>query len=215
MATSNKPVQGQAQSPKSLKDAGYQAAGVYASMAVIAAFVLEQCPDFPDTISSEAKADLIEGFKLRAHEKWGIDYFTKGDTGAMVKVGNSLDKGFVIPKGAEQMNVMLAYSYTQQQFGRMKTEDPQGYGILQEWRSRFAKYSSAVLKAIADAARAQLKGDETKTRAAVKAFTDAVKAAFDTLDKRVKTAAARGTDPTANEVKHREAVAAYWNKYNS
>ncbi len=201
----------------SLKQAAYSFAATGDTRRDIAQYILEQAPNFLDEVSNEVKADLFEGFTLRAHELWGQDYYTRGDTGALVKVANSKDADFAkrqVHKGEVTISVMYARSFTGQEFGKLKDTDPALHDKVQKMRERFSKYASNCMADIRTEVKRILKGDDAKQRARNKDFADWLKETFDTADKRVKVAKERG-DESADQVKFRVARDAFWKTYNA
>lgn len=200
----------------SLKQAAYSFAATGDTRRDIAQYILEQAPNFLDEVSNEVKADLFEGFTLRAHELWGQDYYTRGDTGALVKVANSKDADFAkrqVHKGEVIISVMYARSFTGQEFGKLKDTDPALHDKVKAMRERFSKYASNCMNDIRTEMKRIVAGDGKK-RAANKAFADWLKETFDTADKRVKVAKERG-DESADQVKFRVARDAFWKTYNA
>lgn len=189
--------------PRSLKDAGYQIARVNDSAQQIAQFVLEQCPGFLSEVPAETKAELYAGFQLRFHELRGSKTYRNGDTGALIEDAN----------GGINIDVNVAMAYTGQAFGKMKEENPALHGLLKGWREEFQKYASNRMADLKRAVKA-VQSPESRQRAANKGFAEAVKDAFEALDKRVKTAQSRG-DTEADPVKFRIARDAFWKAYNA
>lgn len=201
-AAKQTPVQ-QATAPRSLKDAGYQIARVNDSTKLIAQFVVEQCPGFLSEVPAETKSELYAGFQLRYAELHPTETYRVGDTGALI----------ADPAGNINVDVNVAMAYSGQAFGKMREENPALHGILKGWREDFQKYAS---NRLADLKRAvkDLQAPGARQRAANKDFADAVKDAFESLDKRVKTAQSR-SDTTADPVKFRMARDAFWKAYNA
>lgn len=202
---------------KSVKDAAYQFARTGETSQTIAKFIMEQDPTFPSELSKELKADLSAGFMLRAHELWGIDEYRLGDTGVLIKLGNTADPKYQRDtelKGIVQFNVILAMSMSQQEFGQLKNKNPQEHAILKDWRDRFSKYVFNNIAQLKSAARLLINADKPRERTANKNFTEALNDAFDTFDKRAKNAEARG-DETASSVKFRMARDAFFKTYNA
>ncbi len=189
-------------SPRSLKDAGYQTAQLGEGRKAVAQFVLEQCPTFLDKCPDEVKSELVAGFQLRAHELWGSKTYRNGDTGALIEDAN----------GGITIDVNVAMAYSGQAFGKMKDENPALHGLLKQWRERFSKYSSERMIDLRAACKKILNADKPRERAANKDFHDAVKTAFEALDRRAKVAQGRG-DTTADPVRFRMAVDAFWKMY--
>lgn len=201
-------------SPTSIKDAAYRFARAGETATDLAKYVMGQDPSFPAEVSAELKADLFAGFMTRAHELWGQDYFTRGDTGVLVKVGNSLDNQAEYPKGSTTISLSYCYSFSQQEFGQLKNKDPQLHGLIKQLRDKFSKYASNNLKALKRSANDILSDGKTRERGATKAFTQSLTEMFTDYDKRVKNAENRGDD-TANPAKFRTARDAFWKAYNA
>ena len=214
--------------PTSLKDAGYKLAQAGESIVAVAQYVMAQAPKVLEDLSinshKELRADLAEGYKLRAHELWGQDYYiVSKDTGAWLLVGNSLDPDtqgkldalLKDKREIKQVNVHYVTSISTVDYGRMKSENPAERAIVQPMREKFTKYEkdrndsliNAIKKLVAEA-----KG-ETRTRTDV-SFVDAVLKQFDAWDKSVQVKATKG-DKTADHVKYRMARDAFLKIYNT
>jgi len=212
--------------PTSLKDAGYKLAQAGESIVAIAQYVMQQAPKIKEDLSvnshKQLREDLAEGYKLRAEELWGVDfYIVSKDTGAWLKIANSLDPSHVKAleehKGREvkAINVHYVTSISTVDYGRMKTDDPELRKVVQPMREKFTKYekdrNDSLIKAIKDLI-AKASG-VTRTRKDV-SFIDAVIKEFDEWDKSVKTKETRG-DKTADPVKFRMAKDAFLKAYNT
>lgn len=205
MKAKQTPVQ-QAVAPRSLKDAGYQTAQIGEGRKAIAQFVLEQCPDFLDDCPAEVKAELFAGFQLRAHELWGAQAFRLGEGGTLIPAAD----------GGISIDVNVAMAYTAQSYGKLKEENPALHSIVKQWREKFSKYASNCMADLRSACKRIVNGDAPKERAQNKVFAEALKDAFAALDKRVKVAQSRTlSDSTADPVKFRMAVDAFWKVYNT
>lgn len=203
---------------KSVKDAAYQFVRTNETSADIARFIINQDPTFPNEVSVELKADLNAGFMLRANELWGQDAYRVGDTGILIKVANSNDPDYLEKigehKGLKQYNINVAYAMSQQEFGQLKSKDPQEHAIVKAWRDKFSKYAHNNLAALKLAARHILNDGKTRERTATKNFDEALKDMFDAYEKRVKVAEGRG-DTTASPVKYKVAVDAFMRVYHA
>ena len=200
--------------PTSIKDAAYRFARAGETATDLARFIMVQAPEFPSEVSAELKADLFAGFMTRAHELWGQDYFTRGESGTLVKAGNSLDGKAEYPKGSTTLSLHFCYSFSQQEFGQLKNKDPQLHGLVKQMRDKFSKYASNNLSALKRSASNILNEGKTRERCATKAFTQSLTDMFADYDKRVKNAESRGDD-TANPAKFRTARDAFWKVYNA
>ena len=203
---------------KSIKDAAYRFARTSETSTDIARFIMERDPSFPNDVSAELKADLNAGFMLRANELWGQDVYRVGDQGLLIKVANTNDADYADKvkglKGLRQYNVTIAYTVSQQEFGQLKNKDPQEHAVIKQWRDKFSKYAFNNLAALKLAARTLLNDGKTRERTATKHFVEAMTDAFDTFEKRVKNAEARG-DETASPVRFKVAVDAFWKAYKA
>lgn len=210
--------------PTSLKDAGYKVAQAGEALRAVAQYVMTHAPAILDDLSvnshKELRADLAEGYKLRAHELWGVDYYiVSKDTGAWLKIANSLDpshmKVLEENKGREirQVNVNVVTAITSNEFGKMAKDDPAQRAVIETMRSKWRKYESDKNSALIDAIKKivrESKG-EKKTREIV-LFDASVRKAFDAFDKSVKVKQERG-DETADPLRFRMAVDAFWKAY--
>lgn len=212
--------------PTSLKDAGYKLAQAGESIVAIAQYVMAQAPKVLDDLSinshKELRADLAEGYKLRAHELWGQDYYiVSKDTGAWLKIANSLEsdcsKILKEHEGREikQISVHYVTSISTVDYGRMKSERPEERAIIQPMREKFTKYENdrndslikAIKKLVADA-----KGEKRERKDV--SFVDAVLKQFEAWDKSVQVKETKG-DKTADPVKYRMARDAFLKAYNT
>lgn len=213
--------------PTSLKDAGYKLAVTGETVSTIAQYVMEKAPVILEDLSvnshKELRADLAEGYKLRAHELWGDNYYVVSkDTGAWLFIGNSVKTQGIQSKldeyeGREikQINVHYATSISTVDYGRMGKEDTEQRKVVQKIREDFTGYESDRNKALIDEIKKQIakaKG-ETRTRTEV-SFVDAVLKQLEVWDKSVQVKATRG-DKTADPVRYRMAKDAFLKTYNT
>jgi hypothetical protein len=188
---------------KSISDFGYNVAKRADAVRGDGAWALDNLKGFPEDILSEDRAELNEGFRKRASElpKYeAVEYgVVDGNYIPLSQLYRTVDNS-ELPMERYIVSVASAFSYTQQQFGAMKSENPQLYLIVQDVRNRVNKYCSNCLSDLKAAARKVLKerNPETSTRAATKSFAEFVESTLDTMKQRCKTAEARGNDPTAN-----------------
>lgn len=199
----------QSTTPSSMKDAGYRQALAGETSNAIAAYVLDKCPGFLDDVPKEVKAQLYAGFMLRKHELTGTKHYRLSD-GVYIPV----DKPTADDKGLMQFTIESAMSYSQQEFGRMRTSDPAKHGVIQPLRESFTKYASNCMADLTSKIRRIVNANTPRTRAANADFDAAVQKVFDSFEKRVKTAKDRG-DTTADPVRFQNAVAAFWKIYRS
>jgi hypothetical protein len=183
---------------KSVSDFGYSVAKQGDAVRANGAWALDHLKGFPDDVLSEDRMELNEGFRKRASELPKYEATEYGVVDGNLIPVNQLSGN--LPAERYIISVASAFSYTQQQFGAMKSENPQLYLVIQDVRNRVNKYCSNCLADLKAAARKVLKerNPESATRAATKSFAEYIDATLDTMKQRCKTAEARGTDPTAN-----------------
>jgi len=216
--------------PVSLKDAGYKIAKHGEGSKSIAQWVMDKHPEFPAKIEETVKSALYDGFALRSTEIVGDTYFFMGDTGMYLEIGNSIESPDKITpeilatkfKGKElvKMNPTIAWSYTGTEFGLLNNTKSDKYNkplhtIVSVSREKFRKYAHNALGDLINAAKRILNQDKPRVRNGNDSFIMAIEKVFGTLDKRAVTAEKRQSDSTANSVKHRLAVKAYWSSYNT
>lgn len=192
--------------PVSIRDASYRFALSGESRESIVRYVLNVAPAFADEVTKETRAELYAGFQLRKHELTGEKLYKVAD-GHLIPVDDPTLPGLV------QFTINSAMSYTSSEFGKLRETDPAKHAVIKSLRDSFGTYASNALKDMQRLAKRMTQGNAPRARAVNKDFVDAVKAQFETLDKRVKTALARG-DADADPVKFRLAVQAFWEAYN-
>ena len=195
-----------ASAPRSLKDAGYQAAQIGEGRAAIARYVLDKCPEFLDACPKEVKEELFAGFQLRAYELWGDSAYRQGEMGGLVPDATGAPGNIVL-------NVNVAMAYTGQAFGKLKEENPDLHGLIKALREKFSKYASNCMADLRTACKRIVNESSPRERSANKAFTEALRDALTAFGARAKTAQGRG-DTTADPVKFRMAVEAFWRTYS-
>lgn len=186
------------QSYKSLSDFGYNVAKRADAIRADGAWAIDNIIGFPEDCPPEARVELNEGFRQRASElpKYAETVFGIVDGNYIPLTQLSGDA----PKDQFKLNVAVAFSYSQQQIGAMKSEEPAKYRVIYDLRDRVNKYCSNRLNDLKTAAKKVLKerDPDSQTRSATLAFGDYVLKTLDTLKTRCKSAEARGNDPTAN-----------------
>lgn len=194
--------------PVSMSDAGYKAAKTGDSAIAIARWIFGQCPSILDEVPKEIKTGLYAGFQTRKHEITPPQYYRLADGGTYIPAKEGEGEGIVC------MTINSAMSYSAQEFGKMRESDPAKHAIVKPMRDAFSSYASNNMAALLSHIRRIAAAGQPRQRAANKGFAEAAKTVFDTLDKRVRTAKDRG-DLTADPVKFRVAVDAFWKAYNA
>jgi hypothetical protein len=203
--------------PTSLRDAGYQQAVTSDATTIQVRYVMSQCPDFPESISDESKAELVSGYQLRFAEN-------NPDVEYAVIDGNYLPVSTLkdIPEKTERVKIGVGYvmSFTQQAFGALKNDKSPTYNtalhaIVKEWRNRVSKYCSNRFSDLVSAAKRILNEGKERTRTQALGFADYLDKTFETMQTRCKTAKVQRGDETANEKLFIAAKVAFFAKWNS
>lgn len=203
--------------PSSLRDAGYQQAVTSDATNNLVRFVMSQCPDFPESISDESKAEIVSGYQLRFSEN-------NPDIEYAVIDGNYLPVSTLkdIPEKTERVKIGVGYamSFTQQAFGSLKNDKSPTYNtalhaIVKEWRNRVSKYCSNRFKDLVSAAKRILNEGKERTRAQADIFADYLVKTFETMQTRCKVSKVQRDDETANEKLFIAAKVAFFAKWNS
>jgi len=107
----------------SLKDAAYQQATAVDVLDQVAAYALGHIKGFPENCDKESRAILDQGYRLRRNE------ISKP---LMIVTDNGAEK---------EISVDLAFSYTSQAFGVLKTTEPALYNGIKQVRDATSNYT--------------------------------------------------------------------------
>lgn len=196
--------------PTSMRDAGYRFAQSGETLATMAAWIHEKCPGFLDEIPKEIKEDLMAGFQLRKHELTGSKFYRIGDGGTYIPLGDKAPEDMT---RVVEFTINSAMALTPHEFGQLKGTDPAKHAVIGPLRDAFSTYASNKLGDLRREIGKLVNGAKPRTRSPNAAFNDAMKKAFESFDKRVKTAQSKG-DASADPAKFRAAVDAFWKVYN-
>lgn len=207
---------------KGVRDGGYEQARLHGVTRSLVSQLMAFIPGLgssDDAITDEFKAELKQGYALRWNEENPTRYFVAAD-GNWVECKS--EEEMKSHKKADKfiLDVHVAFGYTQQAFGALKTEEPLKHSLIKEVRDKFNKYCSNRindLKAQAKKIYNEQNGIQ-RERAPVALFNDWVltgdKSALATIRQRCINAKAKG-DETADLAKLDKALAAFktaWNK---
>ena len=194
----------------SIKDGAYKQAVASDRMRSVAKFVLEHSKGFPEAVQDEVKDQLYDGYRLRFNEvNKPVQYAIVNDHYVLVNTPE-------LEEAREKVNIGVdyAFSFTQQQFGKMKNENPYLHAIIKEWRDRVNNYCSNRLADLKRQARAIQNEGKQRERGATADFSKRVSDVLADLAVKCKNAQARG-DETADEKKFtlaRNAFITAWSK---
>jgi len=198
----------------SLKDGAYQQAKASDSIRSVAKYCLSNIKGFPETLPDESKAQLYDGYRLRFNENNPAEQYAVVDGNYLLIDGSNPD----LANAREKINIGVDYacvSFTQQQFGKLKNENPKLYAIIKVWRDKVNTYCSNRLADLKRQAKGILsEGQGPRQRGATADFAKRIEDTFSDLANKCKTAKARG-DESADETKFREARVAFMVKWNA
>ena len=193
---------------KSLRDMGYQQAAVGDTLSDLAQYAIDHIAGFPTEVPSEAKSELYEGYQLRYNENNPAKiYAVIGDHYTLATEEHIKNKK--VEK--IEVGVAYAYSYSSQEFGKLKNTNPALHSLVGSVREKAATYCSNRLGDLKSAATKLLRTDTKGTRTTLD-FTASMTKIFAAQEKSVKVKQGRG-DTTANGDNYKKAVAAFWATY--
>ena len=195
----------------SLKDLGYQQAKTGDSLETQAQFALEKIAGFPEDVPSEAREMLYEGYRMRHSERYPAKAYAVVNDHYVLATEEHIKN-----KKIEKIDIGVdyAFSYSSQEFGKLKNTNPALHGIIKVVRDDVADYCSNRLGDLKRAAKAILakRNGNTSTRTTLD-FAQSMLKAFEAQEKSVKVKQAKG-DATANSAKFALAVKSFWMTYN-
>lgn len=196
----------------SIKDGAYKQAVASDRMRTVAKYVLEHVKGFPETVPDEVKAQLYDGYRLRFNEVNPPKPYAVVNDHFVLIDGSNPD----LEKEREKVNIGVdyAFSFTQQQFGKLKNENPYKHAIVKDIRDKVNTYCSNRLADLKRQARTIQNEGVTRERGATADFAHRLDAVFTDLMTKCKNAKARG-DETADEKKFavaRQAFMTAWSK---
>ena len=192
----------------SLRDLAYNQAKAGDTVTEQAKLAIEKIVGFPTDVPTEAKAELYEGYQLRFNENRPAKVYAMID-GHYVLATPEHEKSKKVEK--IEIGVVYAFSYTSQEFGKLANTNPALHRIIKQIRSDFADYASNRLGDLKRAAKKLLAKDSTTQRQTLD-FVESITKLFEAQEKSVKVKNAKG-DTTANPVKFKMAVEAFWKTY--
>lgn len=189
----------------SLKDGAYQQATATQRIRDFANFCLENIAGFPDSLPDESKDQLYQGYQLKYAENNPAKQYSVINSHYVLRDPEHGDN-------VEKIELSVAYvmSYTPQEFGKIKNDNPELHTLIKSLRDAVGSYCSNRkndLMRVAKNIIAEREG-KSKTRTANKDFDESITAIFETLDTKLKSAKSRG-DITADEQRYKKAKIAF------
>ena len=199
----------------SLTDLGYRQGATRDALRNQAQYAIDNIVGFPEEIDDASKGMIEKGYMMRFNDNrpakvYGIvdgNYldFANLDKDAQSKVKERVEIG-----------VDVVFSYTQQEYGKLKSTDPAKYASFKPWREAFIDYRSGCLNDLKAAARKLLKKKDGAERAANLDFAEYIyrkegtetKGILEDMLTRCRTASKR-KDSTADMDRLQKSIAAF------
>ena len=193
----------------SLKDLGYQQAKTGDSLDTQAQFALDNITGFPEDVPSEAKDALYDGYRMRYSERKPATMYAVINDHYVLATPEQVQNKKV---EKVEMGVAYAFSYSSQEFGKLKNTNPALHGIIKTIRDDVADYCSNRLGDLKRASKKLIAKKDGTSRITLD-FAQSMLKAFEAQEKSVKVKQAKG-DTTANSAKFALAVKSFWMTYN-
>lgn len=199
----------------SLTDLGYRQGATRDALQSQARYALEHIVGFPNEIDDTSKAQLEKGYMMRFNDNRPPKTYGIVD-------GNYLDFDSLDPAAQDKVKekvvigVDVVFSFTQQEYGKLKTTDPAKYQAFKPWREAFIDYKSGCLGDLKAAARKLVKAASNAERAPNLDFADWLdrkegtdtKGVLSDMVTRCRNASKRG-DATADLERLNKSIAAF------
>ena len=193
----------------SLKDLGYQQAKTGDTLETQAQFAVDNITGFPEDVPSEAKDALYDGYRMRYNERKPATMYAVINDHYVLATPEQVQNKKV---EKVEMGVAYAFSYSSQEFGKLKNTNPALHGIIKTIRDDVADYCSNRLGDLKRAAKKLIAKKDGTSRITLD-FAQSMLKAFEAQEKSVKVKQAKG-DTTANSAKFALAVKSFWMTYN-
>jgi hypothetical protein len=191
---------------KSLTDSAYQQAGANQTIEDVAKFAIEKIAGFPVDVPTEAKDSLYEGYRMRfAQNNAPVVYAVISDHYVLATPEH------MAAKNVEKIEISVAYafSYSSQEFGKLKNTQPALHALVSAMREKCSSYCSNRLADLKRKAKELLAEGKPRERTANKNFSEFVEDWIkDAALTRLISAKARG-DATADSERYNKAAAAF------
>jgi len=191
----------------SLKDGAYQQATATQKIRDFAGYAIDHIAGFPESLPDESREQLYEGYQLRYAQNNPAKTYAVINSHYVLATEEHIKNDKV-----EKLELSVGYvmSFTPQEFGKLKNENPEKHILVKELRDRVGTYCSNRKNDLVRMAKNIIaeKEGKAKTRTANKDFDESISAMFESFDVKVKTAKKRG-DVTADDQRYKKAKIAF------
>ena len=196
-----------------LIELGFAQAGTGDALTSHAQTAISLIVGFPESITDEARASLYTGYRKR----WDANHPAK--VYAVID-GNYIEAtpDMVKNKKVEKVEIGMPhiFSYTQQEFGKLKATQPSLYALMQPIRGTINDYCQGALADLKNKAKKILRKENSTPRAPNLDFHDWLmdkeKGVIPAMKEKCKNSKRRG-DATADEARLNEAIIAFLAKW--
>ena len=198
---------------KSLKDSAYRQASATQTIESVARYCLDTVAGFPETISPEAKDELYNGYRMKFNELNPAQIYAVLD-GVYANV-EQLSEAPTDKTERVIVGVEFAYSFTNQEFGKLKDENPQLHSLIKTVRDKCSTYCSNRLGDLKRTAKKLTNDGKERERVANKTFDEFVDDWLKNIaPTRLRNAVSRRNNSDLDVKRFNEAVVAFrtiWN----
>ena len=196
-----------------LIELGFAQAGTGDALTSHAQKAISLIVGFPETVTDEARADLYVGYRKRWDSNHPAKLYAVID-GNYVEATADMVKNKKVEK--VEIGMHHIFSYTQQEFGKLKLIQPALYSVMQPIRGEINDYCSGALGDLKKKARDIIKKKNPTPRAPNLDFSDWLmdkeKGVIPAMREKCKNSKRRG-DATADETRLNEAIIAFLAKW--
>ena len=196
-----------------LIELGFAQAGTGDALTSHAQKAISLIVGFPETVTDEARADLYVGYRKRWDSNHPAKLYAVID-GNYVEATADMVKNKKVEK--VEIGMHHIFSYTQQEFGKLKLIQPALYSVMQPIRGEINDYCSGALGDLKKKARDIIKKKNPTPRAPNLDFSDWLmdkeKGVIPAMREKCKNSKRRG-DATADEARLNEAIIAFLAKW--
>jgi hypothetical protein len=199
----------------SLTDLGYRQGATRDALQNQARYAIDRIVGFPEEIDDTSKEKLEKGYMMRFNDNHPVKTYGIVDGNYLDFANLDKDAQSKIKEKVE-IGVDVVFSYTQQEYGKLKSTDPAKYAAFKPWRDAFIDYKSGCLSDLKAAARKLLKKKDGAERAANLDFAEYIyrkegtetKGILEDMLTRCRTASKR-KDATADMDRLQKSIAAF------
>ena len=196
-----------------LIELGFAQAGVGDVLTAHAKTAISLIVGFPESIPEEARADLYAGYRKRWDANHPAKLYAVID-GNYVEATADMAKNKKVEK--VEIGMHHIFSYTQQEFGKLKLTQPAMYALMQPIRGSINDYCQGALGDLKNKAKKILRKENSTPRAPNLDFTDWLldkeRGVIPAMREKCKNSKRRG-DASADEAKLNEAIIAFLAKW--